>query len=242
MALQIGVVLSGCGFLDGSEIIESVSVLIAVDRRGAEAVCMAPLGNQAEVINHLTKQLTGQTRDILSESARIARGKIRDIAEVMPAELDALVFPGGFGAAKNLSTFAVDRQNCTVNKDVERLIVAMHQEQKPIGLACIAPCLAAAVLGRIGAHPHLTIGSDPSIAADLESMGAVHHPVGPTEAHVDRDNKLVSTACYMNDVGPWTVFSGAEQMVEQVIRMTGDRSAAIRAQTAVIRPQRQEVI
>src|SRR4051812_15577018 len=140
MALRVGVVLSGCGVYDGSEIHEAVACLIALDRRGAQIVCLAPNIPQREVINHVTGKPDNQvSRNVLAESARIARGKIRDVATVSESDLDALVFPGGFGAAKNLSSFAVDGPNCTVNKDVEKLVRAMHAAKKPIGLACIAP-------------------------------------------------------------------------------------------------------
>src|SRR5205823_4916551 len=144
--------------------------------------------------------------NVLEESARIARGNIRDIAKVQADDLDALVLPGGFGAAKNLSDFATKGPDCTVNKDVYRLITDLHAAKKPIGLACIAPVLAAAVLGRANKNPRLTIGTDPDTAKALTAMGAHHQDTAPTEICVDPENLLVTTPCYMNDVGPWTVF------------------------------------
>ncbi len=155
MSARVGVVLSGCGFLDGTEIHEAVSILIALDRRGAQIVCLAPQVPQRDVVNHASKKPEAGTRDVLIESARIARGKIADLATVAVDDLDALIFPGGFGAAKNLSSFAIDGPNCTLNPDVEKLVRAMHAAKKPIGLACIAPVIAAKVLGRgtsQGAH------------------------------------------------------------------------------------------
>src|SRR2546430_2845880 len=146
MSAKVGVVLSGCGVIDGSEIQEAVSILIALDRRGAQMICMAPNTNQTEVTNHLTKKPDPHPRNILEESARIARRKIRDLATVKAADLDALVFPGGFGAAKNLSNFASAGANCTVHPEVQRLVSDMHAAKKPIGLACIAPVLAAKIL------------------------------------------------------------------------------------------------
>src|SRR5205814_5150110 len=140
-------------------------------------------------------------------------------------DLDALIFPGGFGAAKNLSTFAFDGAKARVLPDVERLLIEMHEAKKPIGLACIAPVIAAAVFGRKGLHPKLTIGADKDTASAIEAMGGEHHDVGPTEIYIDEENRLVTTPCYMNDVGPWVVFQGAEKMVEEVLRLSGNTAA-----------------
>lgn len=234
MPRRVGVILSGCGVFDGSEIHEAVSILIALDRRGATIVCMAPNVAQAEVVNHLTQQPEAQPRNVLEESARIARGKIRDLANVQADELDALVFPGGFGAAKNLSTFATDGPQCRVDEHVARLMLQMHEAHKPMGLACIAPVLAARVFGQKGLHPKLTIGTDQATAAALEAMGAHHQNTAPADVCVDDENRLVTTPCYMNDVGPWIVYQGAEKMVEEVMRLAGDPASVIRGQMATL--------
>src|SRR5438874_9838926 len=138
MSARVGVVLSGCGVQDGSEIHEAVSILIALDRRGATIICMAPSIPQTTVVNHLIGKPAPERRNVLEESARIARGKIRDLASVSVDDLDALVFPGGFGVARNLSDYAVRAEQCTVQQDVARLIQEIHAAKKPIGLACIA--------------------------------------------------------------------------------------------------------
>lgn len=218
MAQKVGVVLSGCGVFDGSEIHEAVSVLIALDQQGATAVCMAP-NIPFEVTNHIGKTAANAKRNVMEESARIARGTIRDMANIKAADLDALIFPGGFGAAKNLCTFAADGPYCHVNPLVEKLILEMHAAGKPIGLACIAPVLAAKVLGGKGVKPVLTIGADPATAAAINAMNAVHQDVGPADICVDQANRLVTTPCYMNAVGPATVYQGAAKMVEQVLKM-----------------------
>jgi enhancing lycopene biosynthesis protein 2 len=223
MAAKVGVILSGCGVMDGSEIQEAVSILIALDRAGATAVCYAPNIPQAQTLNHLTRKPHPHPRNVLEESARIARGKIHDLATARAADLDALIFPGGYGAAKNLCTFAADGASCRVNADVERILVDMHQAHKPIGLACIAPVIAARVFGKLGLKPTLTIGTDPTTAAAIESMGGKHQNVGETDIAIDEKNRLVSTPCYMNTVGPATVFEGASKMVEAVLRMCGDK-------------------
>ena len=223
MAAKVGVVLSGCGVFDGSEIHEAVSILIAIDKRGAQAICMAPDIPQAGVVNHLSQSDDPHPRRVLEESARIARGKIRDLARVTVDELDALVFPGGFGAAKNLSTFATDGANCRVEPGVARLLKEMVHAKKPIGLACIAPVLAARVLGAAGLQPTLSIGTDKATAEAITSMKAKHQNTGPTDVCIDERNRIVTTPCYMNDVGPWTVYQGAQRMVEEVLRMAEAR-------------------
>jgi enhancing lycopene biosynthesis protein 2 len=223
MSARVGVVLSGCGVFDGSEIHEAVSILIALDKRGAQIICMAPNIAQSEVISHLKKSLESSTRNVLEESGRIARGKIRAISEIQVNELDALVFPGGFGVAKNLSDFARKGAECSVNPDVSLLMQQMHAAKKPIGLACIAPVLAAKVFGSLAMKCKLTIGTDAGTAGAINEMGAEHQNVGPTDVCVDEANRIVTTPCYMNDVGPWTVFQGADKMVEAVLKLAGRR-------------------
>jgi len=233
MSARVGVVLSGCGVQDGSEVHEAASILISLDRRGASVICMAPSIPQAEVINHLSGKPTPSAhRNVLEESARIARGKIQDLARVSADDLDALILPGGFGVAKNLSNFATRGADCTVEPDVARLIKQVHAAKKPIGLACISPILAARVLGSDGKNPKLTIGSDSQTAAAIDAMGGRHHNVGPAEVFIDEENKLVSTPCYMNDVGPWVVFQGAEKLVEEVLRLAGDPASVVRGHMA----------
>jgi len=239
MSARVGVVLSGCGVQDGSEIHEAASILIALDRRGATTICIAPSIPQAMVVNHLTgKPVPGAHRNVLEESARIARGKIRDLASVCADDLDALIFPGGFGAARNLSDYATKGASGSVQKDIARLIHQMHVAKKPIGLACISPVLAAKVLGAQGAGPKLTIGTDPHTAAAIGEMGGQHHSVGPSDVFIDEENRLVSTPCYMNDVGPWIVFQGAEKLVEEVLRLTGDTASMVRGHLANLNADR----
>jgi enhancing lycopene biosynthesis protein 2 len=223
MSARVGVVLSGCGVFDGSEITEAVSILIALDKRKAKIICMAPNIAQTETINHTTKKTDSQNRRVMEEAARIARGNIRDMAGVRADELDALVFPGGYGAVKNLSSFAVDGPNCKVNEHVERLLREMVKAKKPIGLACIAPVLAARVLGTAGLKPKVTIGTDRGTADAIDGMKAEHQMAGEIDICVDSSNLLVTTPCYMNNVGPWVVYQGAEKMVDEVLRMAGSR-------------------
>lgn len=195
MKKKIGVVLSGCGVYDGSEIHEAVFTLLAVDRGGAEAVCIAPDMDLVEV-NHLTGEATGAKRNVLVESARIARGKIRNLKEVKAADLDAIIFPGGYGAAKNLCNFAEKGAEATIHPDVANLLKEMAAAKKPICAICIAPALIAATLGKEYA-PQVTIGTDAGTAAAIGQTGSVHIECPVDEFVVDREHKIVSTPAYM---------------------------------------------
>ncbi|MDD2733425.1 MAG: isoprenoid biosynthesis glyoxalase ElbB [Desulfuromonadaceae bacterium] len=214
---KIGVVLSGCGVYDGSEIQEAVFTLLAIDRQGCEAICMAP-DVDLSVINHLTSQETGEKRGVLVESARIARGAIRDIKGVTAAELDAIVFPGGFGAAKNLCDFAMKGSAASVNPDVSRLLKEMAAAKKPIGAVCIAPALIAAVLGR-EFSPTVTIGTDAGTAAEIDKTGAIHQACPVTEFVIDRKNKLVTSPAYMLAERISEVADGIDKCVKEVINL-----------------------
>jgi enhancing lycopene biosynthesis protein 2 len=219
MAKRIGVILSGCGVYDGSEIHEAVITLLAIDRAGAEAVCMAPNIDQMHVINHLVGEpAEGETRNVLTESARIARGNIRDIAEVAVTEIDALILPGGFGAAKNLCNFAVNGPDCDVNFDVARMVKEIVAAGKPLAAVCIAPALLAKVLGPINS-PALTIGTDEGTAAALTAMGAKHVDCPVKETIVDKENKIVSSPAYMLAGSISEAADGIEKTVEELIAM-----------------------
>ena len=214
---KIGVVLSGCGVRDGSEIHEAVFSLLAIDRHGAEAVCMAPDADFPET-NHLTMQETGAKRNALLEAARIARGNIRDIKDVTAADLDAVVLPGGFGAAKNLCDFAMKGAGASAHPEVARLLREMSRAGKPIGAICIAPVLVATVLGKELA-PTLTIGTDSGTAAEIEKTGATHQECSVTDFVVDRKNKIVSTPAYMLATRISEVREGIDRCVKEVIEL-----------------------
>jgi len=215
---RVGVLLSGCGVMDGAEIHEAVLTLLALDRAGAESICMAPDMDQMHVINHLTNQeVKGERRNVLVESARIARGEIRNVADVKVAELDALVIPGGFGAAKNLCTFAVDGPGCRVQPDVRRLVSEMAEAGKPIGAICISPAILAAVLG--SKKPTLTIGTDPQTAKSLEAMGAIHQNCPVDQVVIDKTRKLVTTPAYMLGPSIKDVAKGIETLVATVLEL-----------------------
>jgi len=219
MAKQIGVLLSGCGVFDGTEIHEAVLTLLFLDRAGARIVCMAPDVDQHHVVNHLLQKDNDERRNALVESARIARGDIRALHEVQAEDLDALILPGGFGAAKNLSDFAFKGSEARVHPDVERIIRAMAAAQKPIGAICIAPAVVARVLS--DRAPLVTIGNDVGTARAIEVMGARHADRLVEEICVDPDNRLVTTPAYMLGPGIKDVARGIEKLVAKVLEMAG---------------------
>jgi enhancing lycopene biosynthesis protein 2 len=216
---KVGVILSGCGVYDGSEIHEAVITLLALDRAGAEALCMAPDMEQS-VVNHLTgEQVAGATRNVLEESARIARGKIANIATVKAADIDALILPGGFGAAKNLCNFAGKGADCEVHPEVARLVREIVAAKKPLAAICIAPVLIAKVLGNEKLAHQLTIGTDPGTAQALTAMGSKHVSCPVREFVVDKQNKLVSTPAYMLAGRISEAAEGIEKTVKAVLEM-----------------------
>jgi enhancing lycopene biosynthesis protein 2 len=216
---RVGVLLSGCGVYDGAEIHESVLTLLALDRAGAETVCTAPNVDQYHVVNHLTGEATDEKRNVLVESARISRGEIRDLAEVKGADLDALIIPGGFGAAKNLSDFAFKGPDSEVHPEVRRLLAELVDAGKPIGAICISPAIVAKALA--DKKPAVTIGSDAQTAEAIQTMGAEHKVCTVDVFHLDEKNRIVSTPAYMLGPGIKDVAVGIEKLVDQVLNMAG---------------------
>jgi enhancing lycopene biosynthesis protein 2 len=215
MAKKIGVLLSGCGVYDGSEIHEAVLTLLFLDRHGAEIVCLAPDMDQVHVVNHVTQNPEDVPRNVMTEAARIARGDIQSLDSVSEADLDALILPGGFGAAKNLCDFALVGPEARVQPQVAELLTAMHAKNKPIGAMCIAPAVVARTLGT--ASPQVTIGNDVGTAAGIRAMGATHVDCAVEEICVDAANKIVTTPAYMLGPGISDIAKGIEQLVEQVV-------------------------
>lgn len=216
---KVGVVLAGCGVYDGSEIHESVITLLALDRAGATAICMAPDMEQG-VVNHLTGEpVEGTTRNVLEEAARIARGNISDIAKIKAADLDALILPGGFGAAKNLCNFALKGTDCEVHPEVARLVREVVAAKKPLAAICIAPALVSKVLGDDKLAHKLTIGTDEGTAEAITAMGSTHVSCPVREFVVDKENKLVSTPAYMLAGSISEAADGIEKTVRAVLEM-----------------------
>ncbi len=210
---RVGVILAGCGYLDGAEVHEAVLTLLALDEAGVEAVCMAPDIPQRKVVNHLTGEEMPESRNVLVESARIARGQIQAVSAVDPATLDALILPGGFGAALNLSDFALSGANQQIDPSVTKMVTTLHEAGKPIGAICIAPAIIAKLIPGV----KLTIGNDSGTANALESMGATHVNCAVTDMVVDEEKRVVSSPAYM--LGPWVkdVAAGVRACVKAVV-------------------------
>jgi enhancing lycopene biosynthesis protein 2 len=220
---KIAVVLSGCGFLDGSEITEAISTLISLSELGAEAQCFAPdqdfpVAEYVESHGRKSTASAASSRNALEESARIARRHIKPLSELREKDFDGVVFPGGFGAAKNLSSWATQGAKTAVLPDVKRVITEFHRSSKPIGAICIAPTLVARVLG--SEHPEVTIGEDAATAAEIEKAGAKHTKCAVDDYVSDRDHKILTTPAYMYDEAkPHEVFTGIRRMLGELVEM-----------------------
>lgn len=212
---KFAVVLAGSGVYDGSEIHEATLALYAISKNGGEYEIFAPNIDQYHVINHITGEEMAEKRNVLVEAARIARGNIKDLKEFDANNYDAILFPGGFGVAKNLCTFAFKGPDCDVNTDVETALKAMHEAGKPIGALCIAPALIAKILGKV----EVTIGHDAGTAEAITSLGATHINTSHGEIVFDKENKIVTTPCYMLDATIAQIGEGAENVVKTIMAL-----------------------
>src|SRR5690606_17836125 len=212
---KIAVVLAGNGVYDGSEIHEATITLLTIARNGAQYQCFAPDIEQAHVINHLTGKEMSETRNVLVEAARIARGNIKPLSAYNAKEFDALVFPGGFGVAKNLCNYAFKGTNCTVNRDVEKAIRSTIIEEKPIGALCISPVLIAKVLVDV----EVTIGNERAASSAIETFGATHITKSHGEIVYDEKYKLVTTPCYMLDATIDQIADGVENVIKKILEI-----------------------
>ncbi len=217
MAAKVAVVLSGCGYLDGAEIQESVFTLYFLDRAGVGFSCFAPDKPQMHVVNHLTGDPTDEVRNVLVESARIARGDIQDIAQAKMSDFDALVLPGGFGVAKNLSEFATKGPETSVDANLVRLVKEAVEAKKPIVAICIAPAVLAAALKQVGAAATLTIGNDAGTAQAIAALGSHHQDCPVEQTVVDETNKIISTPAYMLGPDPKGVGAGIEAAIAKLV-------------------------
>lgn len=208
---KVAVILAGCGPKDGSEIQETLTLLLALDQHNIEYHCFAPNENQYHVINHVTGEVMDESRNVMVEAARIVRGDIAPIEMFKAEDFDALLFPGGFGAAKNLFTYAIDGADFTVNKYVEKAINDMHAQNKPIGAMCIAPIMIAKVLGNV----NVTVGCDSYPQADdVRAFGCTHTETQNGGVAIDKENKIFTTPCYMLNATLKDIYDCAWNMVE----------------------------
>ncbi|BAI80896.1 sigma cross-reacting protein 27A [Deferribacter desulfuricans SSM1] len=215
---KVCVVLSGCGVYDGSEIHEAVLTMYFLDKYGAELLIAAPNKEQLHVVNHLTGEVAErESRNVLVESARIARGNIKDLKDVSADDFDALIFPGGFGAAKNLTTFAIDGVDCQIDPEVKRIVRETIEAKKPLAAICIAPVLVAKALEGTGIKTKITIGTDENVASAIENLGANHISCPVKEAVVDEENKIITTPAYMLGQRISEVAEGIEKTVKKLL-------------------------
>uniref|UniRef100_A0A6J0SS37 Glutamine amidotransferase-like class 1 domain-containing protein 3, mitochondrial isoform X2 n=2 Tax=Pogona vitticeps TaxID=103695 RepID=A0A6J0SS37_9SAUR len=221
---RVALILAGCGVFDGSEIHEASAVLVHLSRAGAEVKIFAPNIEQMHVVDHLKGSPSEEKRNVLVESARLARGNIQDLADLNDGEFDAVIFPGGFGVAKNLCSWAVEGKNCTVNAQVKSTLEAFHNAKKPIGLCCISPVLAAKVFPGC----EVTVGQNKNIdgrfpdaetASAIEELGCKHICKDVNEAHVDSTNKIVTTCAFMCKAPLHEIFDGIGAMVTEVLKL-----------------------
>ncbi|KAM4695971.1 glutamine amidotransferase-like class 1 domain-containing protein 3, mitochondrial [Rhinophrynus dorsalis] len=223
MAKKVAVILAGCGVYDGSEVHESSAVFVHLSRAGAEVVFFAPNIDQMHVVDHTKGQPTEEKRNVLAESARIARGNVKDLNDLKVNEFDALIIPGGFGVAKNLCTWAVKGKECSVLQSVEEVIKGFHSAKKPLGLCCISPVLAAKLLPGC----ELTVGCDTECekwpfagtAEAIKQLGCKHVNKQVNEVHVDAKNKLVTTSAFMCNSPVHEIFDGIGEMVKNVLKL-----------------------
>ena len=214
---KIAVVLAGCGVFDGAEVNEAVLTLLSIEQEGASYQCFAPDMEQMHVVNHLTGEVSeGENRNVLVESARIARGEIKALTEAKVKDYDALIVPGGFGAAKNLSDFAVKGADMTVQPELLALAQGMREAKKPVGLICIAPTMSAAIFGD---KVKCTIGNDAEVAGAINAMGGEHVDCGVEHSIVDSQNKLVTTPAYMLAGSVSEAYKGIRHCVKNVLAM-----------------------
>ena len=216
MNKKVAIILSGCGVFDGAEINETVLTALSLDQLGAQVEYFAPDINQHHVLNHLTGEEMPEQRNVLVESARITRGKSRDIRELKAADFDAVILPGGFGVAKNLSDFAFKGADCRVQEDTLQAILQFKEAKKPVGLICISPALSAKIFGE---GVRCTIGDDADTAAAITQMGGVHQDCAVGGIVVDEKNRLVTTPAYMLAQSISEAAKGIHKLVEQVLAM-----------------------
>lgn len=210
---KFAVVLSGCGVFDGAEIHEATLTMLAIMKQGAQYEIFAPDIAQHHVINHITGAEMDESRNVLVESARIARGQIKDLKLYDPNNFDALIFPGGFGAAKNLCDFAFKGADFTINPQVEKAILKTAGKNKPIGALCISPVIFAKVFGDV----EVTIGKDAGTAEAIEKLGATHVKTTHGEVIIDEKNNLYTTPCYMLDANILDIAKGASNIVAAML-------------------------
>jgi enhancing lycopene biosynthesis protein 2 len=191
---------------------------LALDKCGVEIELFAPDIEQYHTVDHDSGKELDQKRNVLVEAARIARGKIKKLKDADSSKLDGIIIPGGFGVAKNLSTFAFEGARAKVNSDFEKLVKNMFNEKKPIGAICISPAVLCLILKDKGIH--VTIGNDRATVEEISRLGAHHVVTSADGFYVDGDNKIVSTPAYMYEETTISkVSKGIEGCISAVVEL-----------------------
>ena len=212
---NFAIILAGCGVYDGAEIHEAVMTIYAVIKNGAGYQLFAPDIAQHHVVNHLTGTEMPEKRNVLVESARIARGNIKPLTDLDMRDFDALIFPGGFGVAKNLCSFAFKGADCEVHPQVIKVVRDAVSLRKPVGALCISPVILAKVLGDVT----VTVGPDEGDAANVNAMGARHIATKHGDVIVDEKHKLFSTPCYQLESTIVQIAEGTDNIVKKMLKV-----------------------
>lgn len=225
--MKIGLLLSGCGVYDGAEIQETVLAMLAIQEQGAEYFCISVNKNQHHVINHLTGEEMPEVRNMMTEAARISRGQITEISDVSLEDYDAIVIPGGFGSAKNFTSWAFEGPKGTILPEIKEFLRIAVENKKPIAALCVSPVIMAKALEGSPFQPEMTIGSDKEsspysitdFTAGLESTGTITSMKTVAEIQIDTKNKIVTAPCYMMDATIIEIRKNIEEAIKATIHL-----------------------
>jgi enhancing lycopene biosynthesis protein 2 len=225
--MKIGVLLSGCGVYDGAEIQETVFALLAIEELGAEAICLSVNKNQHHVVNHLTGEEMPESRNMLVEAARIARGAVHDISTFDNTQIDALVIPGGFGSAKNFTTWAFEGPNGSILPEIKELIQQCISDKKPIAALCVSPVIVGLALNQSDLQATMTLGTDKekspyeinAFSSGLSQTGVQVEMKTIREIALDEKLKIVSAPCYMMDASIVEIRTNIQQAMQALIQL-----------------------
>jgi len=214
----VAVVLSGCGVMDGAEVTEAVGLIVSLSQAGFGMAFYAPDRFQANVIDHYRGVAAGESRNILSEAARIARGNIKPLSAIRPEAHCAIVFPGCFGAAKNLCNFAEAGGRANLYEDVQAALSPFVEERKPIVALCAAPLVLGLIARNCGiSGSRITFGGYAEGKAMVDALGVwgqTHVEMPVDGACVDEGHRFVSVPAYMyGGATPAQVFAGCQAAV-----------------------------
>lgn len=221
MTNRIALFLSGSGYLDGSEITEATSLIIALSKYGIAVDFFAPNRNQSDVVNHNTNQESSESRNILIESARITRGNVLPLDEFNAELYNAVVLPGGFGAVKNFTTFLQDGHNAQLHSDIKKALEnAIFHKLWIVGI-CAAPLVIALALRDLNIENSTISFGDQNNSVDfinaLNHWKIKHAETKIDEHHIDYHNKLITSGAYMfHDASPYDIYICSDIIIKEL--------------------------